>query len=109
MINTINMHQAKALIDQHNIDSLIYVDKTNSGDRYTNVIFKKKHSDQLYQFYYYTVGYYYTVDHDLAIFVDTDQKISAILDGDNHSLNIGVVPVKKATVTKYIIEDPYIS
>ena len=103
MIKTINMHQAKALIDQHNIDNYVYVDKINSGGRHIYVIFKKKHSDQLYQFYYYTVG----IRPD--IFVDTDQKISAILDGDNHSLNIGVVPVKKATITKYIMEDPYIS
>lgn len=103
MIKAINMHQAKALIDQHNIDGLIYVDKTSPGGNYTNVIFKKKHSGQLYQFYYHTVGY------DPAILVDTDQKIGAILDEDNHSLNIGVVPVKKGIVTKYVMEDPYIS
>ena len=31
MIKSINMHQAKALIDQHNIDNYVYVDKINSS------------------------------------------------------------------------------
>ena len=98
-MKTINMHQAKALIDQHNIDSLVYVDKINSGGNHIYVIFKKKHSDQLYQFYYYTVDGY------PDILVDTIQQFYNFLDESNHKLGVRVIPVKKVTVTKYVRDD----
>jgi len=69
MIKSIKWHQAKALINQHNIDSLIYVDRVSSDD-YIEIIFKKGSNNQLYSFYYY--------DYDMTI--DTVQGFNTFLD-----------------------------
>ena len=92
MINTIKVYQAKALIDQHNIDNLIYVDRVSDED-YMEIIFKKGSNNQLYSFYYYR----YSDDPDLG------------LANNNRDLGVKVAPVKKVTKqitgTKYVRED----
>jgi len=97
-MKTIKLYQARALIDQHNIDSLIYVDRVSS-DYYMEIILKKGSNNQLYSFYYY--------DYDMTI--DTVQGFNTFLDDSYYDdLDVQVAPVKKVTkqitVTKYIGE-----
>ena len=97
MIKSIKLHQTNALINQRNIDDLIYVDRVSSDD-YMEIIFKKGSNNQLYSFYYY--------DYDMTI--DTVHESTVFIDDDD-DLDVKVTPVKKVTkqitVTKYIRDD----
>ena len=102
MTRTIKLYQAKALINQRNVDGLFYVDKVSHED-YSEIIFKSNLSDQLYSFYYCD-------DSDLGrIPIYTTTQLDAFLDDDNKNLDIKIFPVKKVTkqimVTKYVGED----
>lgn len=101
MTRTIKLYQAKALIDQHNIDNLIYVDEVSDED-YPGVIFKSDLNDQLYSFWYYISDV-----PDLGTTIDTIQQFDAFLDTDNNkNLDVKVAPVKKIPVTTYrYVED----
>ena len=103
MIKTIKLYQAKALIDQHNIDNLIYVDRVSDedDDDFPEIIFKSGLNDQLYLFCYYRSN-----DPDIGITIDTVQKFDSFL-GDDDNLDVEVAPVKKTPVTayKYVVED----
>lgn len=98
-MKTIKLYQAKALIDQHNVDGLFYVDKVSDED-YSEIIFKKGSNNQLYSFYYY--------DYDMTI--DTVQGFNTFLDDSYYDdFDVKVAPVKKVTkqimVTKYVGDD----
>ena len=96
-MKTINMHQAKALIDQHSIDDLIYVDRV-SVEGCTDIIFKSDLSDQLYSFYYYC----YSDGSNLGLATDTTKQSDVFLDDtNNRDFDVEVVPVKKIPVTTY--------
>ena len=99
MARTIKLYQAKALINQRNVDGLFYVDEVPDEDEedYMEIIFKSDLSDQLYSFYYCDND-----DLDLGMTIDTVQKFDAFLDDDNNkNLDIKVAPVKKIPVTTY--------
>ena len=104
IIKTIKLYQARALINQRNIDGLFYVDEVSDGN-YTEIIFKKDSNNQLYSFYYYESDL-----PDLRTTIDTIQQFDAPLDdGDHDDFDVKVAPVKRVTkqitVTKYVGED----
>lgn len=102
-MKTIKLYQAKALINQRNIDGLFYVDRV-SDEYCPEIIFKSDLNDQLYSFYYCNND-----DLDLGITIDTIQQFDAFLDDDNKNLDVRVAPAKKVTkqiiVTKYVGDD----
>ena len=81
-MKTIKLRQARALINQRNVDGLFYVDKAYDK-ACTEIIFKSDLNDQLYSFYY----------------CDDDPDLGITIDDDN--LDVVVAPVKKVTVTTY--------
>ena len=107
-MTNIKLYQARALINQRNVDGLFYVDEVPDEDEedYMEIIFKSDLSDQLYSFYYCDND-----DLDLGMTIDTVQKFDAFLDDDNKNLDIKVFPVKKVTkqitVTKYVGEEKW--
>lgn len=103
-MKTIKLHQAKALINQRNIDGLFYVDRVSDEDC-PEIIFKSDLNDQLYSFYYCSND-----DIDLGITIDTTKEFGVFLyDDDNKNLDVEVAPVKRVTkqiiVTKYVGDD----
>ena len=97
MTRTIKLYQAKALINQRNVDGLFYVDKV-SVEGCTDIIFKSDLSDQLYSFYYYC----YSDGSNLGLATSTTKQFSAFLDDtNNRDLDVEVAPVKKLLVTSY--------
>ena len=98
-MKTIKVYQAKALIDQHNIDNLIYVDRVSDedDDDFPEIIFKSDLNNQSYSLYHCESDY-----PDLGTTIDTVQKFDAFLDDDNNkNLDVEVAPVKKIPVTTY--------
>ena len=100
MTNTIKLYQAKSLINQSNVDDLIYVDEVSSDEDYSEIIFKSGLNDQLYSFYSYGYG----------MTVNTVQGFNTFLsNNDNNNFDVRVAPVKKVTeqitVAKYVGED----
>ena len=94
MIKTIKLYQARALINQRNVDGLFYVDKV-SVEGCTDIIFKSDLSDQLYSFYYCEND-----DYDMTI--GTVLGFNAPLDDSHYDdFDVEVAPVKKVTVTSY--------
>ena len=102
-MKTIKLYQARALINQHDIDNLIYVDRVSDedDDDFPEIIFKSDLNDQLYSFCYYRSD-----DPDIGITIDTVQKFDSFL-GDDDNLDVEVTPIKKTPVTvyKYVEED----
>lgn len=93
-MKTIKLYQARALINQRNVDGLFYIDKVSDED-FSEIIFKSDLNDQLYSFYYCD-------DSDLGITIDTVQQFDAFLyNGDNKNIDIKVAPVKKLLVPSY--------
>ena len=101
MTRTIKLYQAKALINQRNVDGLFYVDKV-SVEGCTDIIFKSDLNDQLYSFYY-------CENDDYGMTIGTVLGFNAHLDDSHYdNLDVEVAPIKKVPVTTYeYVRDDY--
>lgn len=100
-MKTIKLYQARELINQRNVNGLFCIDKVSDGN-YHEIIFKRGSNNQLYSFSYYC----YSDGSNVGLTTDTTKQFDAFLDNDNNkNLDVKVAPVKKVTVTKYIVDD----